>query len=1024
MRTILTFLTAFLLAFTARSQTSIVVRTAATMHNPTNYTLVTPTSVQFFTSNGITSFSLTLTSNANATDWRADLGISDWVTNPAAPSYSLTDIGVTPFNTNLLLTLTDDGGWRTAIGVAEWTTNADSPLFNATAYSSNLTLLNDQAAWQAALGIGAASYELNDLTDVTIATPSSAQILGLNTDSIWMNTNAWDLLSVGAYNQTLLTTHTDAAGWQGALGIVPTASAVVDTVADLAATEAAAGKAVFVRGYSAAGDGGGGWFYASNTETNVDGVGLCFESATADWAWNRHYSGPANICWFGAIANDDIDDRVAISNALVLTTNIYIPPGVFNVNRPDGAAMHWTAFDFGSGTTVTGDGGNKSIIMMGNNVVWTSINWNLFRGDSGSGVISNCLFSDFGIYGTNVHYYSEVPDRYTCGILLWGAMRNVAIERLWFYRIIGEGIFSVSATPTNDVVKSLVTIRDCYGFGCNNSPINVGGSGYHIEGNLMYYNTEGYECSIGNSTFKNNRAYYNWAGGFAIGGYYGLPSNVNIDSFNTIEGNISQFNGTGIVLSENLSDSSFIGNNMSFNWGQGLNLFSSASSGRIERNVIADNIIVDNAGGGIYHYLGNNNIYRGNFIYSSATNRLAKMTSIFSFTNNPSPGDTMTFGGQTKTWVASITDAPNELLIGADMAESWRNMNVIAYIYPYTYQWGTHTYKSGTNNYVISSAPFRNEQLSISGSYGTVTNYVSDAGKQAFGVTIENGVNNYMIDNYVSGNTLGQYVIKPSQNYLFSNPLLHTGVTPVHATYKFHTNSYIVWLDTRTTNGINMRAISDPPNGGLTAPIGSLAVQDDGGTNSTLFVKQGGTGNTGWNAALTDAPRWIDSMVPAASMRLPSSGYPGLDVFTNGIECLKFDAASDESVHFALQLNHNAVKPTNTFKPHVHWTTSEAQSAATNSIVWGLEYTMANISSNFVGSTTIYCTNTPASQNDFTHTMTSFADITVTNLANSMIISCRLFRDADNDADSVSGDANLLGFDVHYMVDSLGSATP
>lgn len=41
-----------------------------------------------------------------------------------------------------------------------------------------------------------------------------------------------------------------------------------------------------------------------------------------------------------------------------------------------------------------------------------------------------------------------------------------------------------------------------------------------------------------------------------------------------------------------------------------------------------------------------------------------------------------------------------------------------------------------------------------------------------------------------------------------------------------------------------------------------------------------------------------------------------------------------------------------------------------------------------------------------------------------MIIMCRLFRDADNAADSVSGDANLLGFDVHYMVDSLGSATP
>ena len=50
--------------------------------------------------------------------------------------------------------------------------------------------------------------------------------------------------------------------------------------------------------------------------------------------------------------------------------------------------------------------------------------------------------------------------------------------------------------------------------------------------------------------------------------------------------------------------------------------------------------------------------------------------------------------------------------------------------------------------------------------------------------------------------------------------------------------------------------------------------------------------------------------------------------------------------------------------------------------------------------------------------------ITVTDMTDSMVIMCRLFRDADNAADSVSGDANLIGFDFHYQVDSLGSETP
>ncbi len=169
---------------------------------------------------------------------------------------------------------------------------------------------------------------------------------------------------------------------------------------------------------------------------------------------------------------------------------------------------------------------------------------------------------------------------------------------------------------------------------------------------------------------------------------------------------------------------------------------------------------------------------------------------------------------------------------------------------------------------------------------------------------------------------------------------------------------------------------------------------------------------------------WIDSMVPAASMRLPSSGYPGLDTFTNGIQCLKFDDASDESVHFAVQINHNAVMPTNTLKPHVHWTTSEVQTAPNTNIVWGLEYTIANISAEFVASSTIYLTNGPVELNKLAHTMTSFADIPVTTMTPSMVIMCRLFRDADNGADTLTGDANLIGFDFHYQVDSLGSETP
>lgn len=38
------------------------------------------------------------------------------------------------------------------------------------------------------------------------------------------------------------------------------------------------------------------------------------------------------------------------------------------------------------------------------------------------------------------------------------------------------------------------------------------------------------------------------------------------------------------------------------------------------------------------------------------------------------------------------------------------------------------------------------------------------------------------------------------------------------------------------------------PEGAVTARVGSLYLRSDGGTGTTLYVKQSGTGNTGWVA--------------------------------------------------------------------------------------------------------------------------------------------------------------------------------
>lgn len=57
----------------------------------------------------------------------------------------------------------------------------------------------------------------------------------------------------------------------------------------------------------------------------------------------------------------------------------------------------------------------------------------------------------------------------------------------------------------------------------------------------------------------------------------------------------------------------------------------------------------------------------------------------------------------------------------------------------------------------------------------------------------------------------------------------------IYATNGFITNGNITW-----TSG------SGTPEGAVTAPIGSLYSRDNGGAGTSLYVKESGTGNTGW----------------------------------------------------------------------------------------------------------------------------------------------------------------------------------
>jgi hypothetical protein len=96
---------------------------------------------------------------------------------------------------------------------------------------------------------------------------------------------------------------------------------VVDTIAALKALSApnvATTLDIWVNGYYAAGDGGGGTFRWNNADATADNGGTVIipNAAPGTGRWNRVWDGAINVLWFGAKGDGATDDAAAIRAAI------------------------------------------------------------------------------------------------------------------------------------------------------------------------------------------------------------------------------------------------------------------------------------------------------------------------------------------------------------------------------------------------------------------------------------------------------------------------------------------------------------------------------------------------------------------------------------------------------------------------------------------------------------------------------------------------------------------------------------
>ncbi|MDB6067248.1 MAG: hypothetical protein JWR26_3456 [Pedosphaera sp.] len=210
-----------------------------------------------------------------------------------------------------------------------------------------------------------------------------------------------------------------------------------------------------------------------------------------------------NVRNYGAMGDGVTDDSIAIRNCIKsAATNsyavVYIPSGTYLLNTTNGttdvdAFTLNCIFDPGNNTTIYGDGIDKTILRVGNNVVAQSPVFHLATGVSNvtfQGMTIDCNIAGRGLAGENYGYD--------------GAM--------WFNHASNVHVADIKAINTGaeafDVgYSSFVTVERCIA-------VQSRGSGFTFSGpNGIIRDCQAYGCGFGEESFDTTR---HWGAGLTI----------------------------------------------------------------------------------------------------------------------------------------------------------------------------------------------------------------------------------------------------------------------------------------------------------------------------------------------------------------------------------------------------------------------------------------------------------------------------------------------------------------------------
>ncbi len=222
----------------------------------------------------------------------------------------------------------------------------------------------------------------------------------------------------------------------------------------------------------------------------------------------------------------------------------------------------------------------------------------------------------------------------------------------------------------------------------------------------------------------------------------------------------------------------------------------------------------------------------------------------------------------------------------------------------------------------------------------------------------------------------------------------------------------------------------------ISNPATSLIIYN---TNGAITGANADSTGYYYNAGTSGSPSWVKLMEQAAKwddlrVVLDNGSYGAtLDYLTgsSGPQIYYFrNSAPTDMMSFTVQLPHNWKEGT-TIYPHLHWLPKTT--AASGNVEWNFDYTWANydpITPEVFPAITTNTVTATAPVGGFTaraHTITPLttgnAGIDGTGKKISSILICRIWRKADNSADTYSYDAGVLFMDFHLQIDGWGSKT-